>query len=193
MFRKIPRSKLEFILNNPEEYVDIFTIQNKNVFDGLINNKIHTVDESYCMFNESEYSDNIHFAYSWIKSKGKFKNYPVWGTLKSQIGKRRKDFYYDEDSTVEIKFRKKCKDILLTDYESWHCALNGCHVFDSENNNHDDIINSWNYILDVLRNPDEIYRTPVVQVCCDDIKIKDVISVKEINPKRKIYESKRNN
>ena len=185
MFRKIPRSKLEFILNNPDEYVDLYTIQNKSVMNEILSG-VYTVDESNCMFNEDGECDVIKFAYMWIKHKGKFDNYPVWSTLKSQIGKRRKDFYYNLN-TIEIKFKKKCKDILLSDYESWHCALNGWHTNDSECYNRSEIIKSWDYILDVLRKPDEVFGSPIIQVCCNDIKLEDIISIKEVNPKRYIW------
>lgn len=193
MFRKIPKSKLKNILENKQSEVRLYTIQNKNILEELFSGR-YSVKEENCMFNDSDcIDDGIKYAYDWIKAKGNFINYPIWATLKSQLGKRKS--YWEKgnkEDLIQITLKKQSKDIILSDYDMWHSCLNGFHLYDCDIEDRKEIEKSWEDILDVISIKSEYGNPSQIQVCTDDIKFEDVVRITDLR-KRVIYENPRIN
>lgn len=182
MFRPIPKSYIELILDKKLSTVKLYTIQHRNVLDIISRTNIHIQQEKDTMFMNTSYWEEGHNAYSWIKNKGKFKNYPIWATLKSQL-KKKKDSTISKEidkEYVEITFEKSVNDILLSDYESWHSVLNNDYCYQNDddydiNYPQEEIIKSWDYCLDMRKN-----KSSMVQVCTNNIQRIEILRVTDL-------------
>ncbi len=113
----------------------LWTIQDEEVYNTIIESGKYCCDAS-----KSECLEDKQFvkAYDWLVGKMEEKlgeapdgvKYPVWAwaykpdlrTLRGKSGKR----------CVRIEFEIDEKEIFITDYFNWHCALNNFPFFDIE-------------------------------------------------------------
>ena len=114
----------------------LFTVQPKEVYDQILHTGMYT-----CIPDKSEYisnsGENFVEAYKWLikQMNEKIENkeritYPVWAWYKLDGKNELPDFNntlisYANDYLIEIEINKK--DVVLTDYDSWHFVLNNSY------------------------------------------------------------------
>ena len=118
----------------------LWTVQDKSVLDILEQNKPYSVSNKHIIFPESEDDacNHSNYAYKWLVKKmqdqigpaPKDVTYPIWGWYKRQEREDGKPDMRswkaepDTEEVVRLKLDIPDWEVLLTDFDDWHCALN---------------------------------------------------------------------
>lgn len=114
----------------------LWTIQDEAVYNTIITEGKYRCDGSKSVHLES---DKFKKAYAWLVKKMEEKlgqipdgiEYPVWAwAFKPDL--RKSCWCASGKKCVRIEFEIDEKDIFITDYGNWHCALNDFPFFDIE-------------------------------------------------------------
>ena len=144
--------------------ITLFTNISKEYLDMLNNEGKILCDISLSqMYNESK---QFSFAYNWIKSEFikrtgaielYYTNYfPIWSFYKYDGNNSNEDFDKYDDTAAQLTLQFNEEDVLLSDFDVWHCCLNTLFIADSEeeDNEYDSFLSKYNISRHLLLDDD---------------------------------------
>ncbi len=152
----------------------VWTNQPGTVYQGIMKNGFFICDPSKSVLLSDD--NDFQRAYSWMIRQLKERvgmppksvRYPIWAWYKRNFKHQHPDFRecrdYDDQVCMEIEISEN--DILLSDFDNWHCVLNNYYLatakneteFDQKNNYYDSLSvqnqgiikhQSWQKIFDI--------------------------------------------
>ena len=116
--------------------IKVYTIQNVSVLNKVLKTGEYRTDKRFIC--ERSFKD----AYAWLVKQAKNhkqswkEDRPVWVWIKRPDLRQHKYFSDDRKSRVEkkvlIELEIDEKDILISDFDTWHCVLNDCLYFETD-------------------------------------------------------------
>lgn len=134
----------------------LWTIQNKAVWEKLETDGTYTASDRFLGFppDEDDAFNHSHYAYLWLIDQMKNRIglppegvvYPIWAWYKQHSqsdGKpdMRRSHYLKGHACVRMKLDIPDYEVLLSDFDEWHCALN--YWFLSETEKESDEFDAW--------------------------------------------------
>jgi hypothetical protein len=143
-------------LSNNEETIELWTLQHEEAYKDFLDVGRLTANENHLCFGPDDVSG--WYAYQWYAKQMSNRvgpapsgvKWPVWAWYKrygktgSEMGKPdMRESSYGERGTrvVRLKLAVACNRILLSDFDSWHSALN--YWFLSLTKSEDDAFTEW--------------------------------------------------
>ena len=138
----------------------LWTIQPKIVYDILKKDKVYHCDHTNpkCSVNDSDgnIAEEFILAYDFIAEQMKKRignppkgiKYPIWLWYMDEPGKNkrpdlRKHGKYSDKPYVMLEVEVPDEEVLLSDFDDYHCILNDWPIFTCYNEYEQDIIYEW--------------------------------------------------
>lgn len=138
----------------------VWTIQPKEIYEYTMDNGYFVVDIS-----KSDFYSCLKNGYDWMVEKMNEKipnpnhiKFPIWAWYRWDGKEKRPDLRYNlfsytgdnkDYSLIELEIPDS--EILLSDYDNWHCVLNNIYLDESNSEKEFDEIQEWLFSIDPIK------------------------------------------